>query len=1113
MQTRAVGTEPPASRLQLYLLGQPRWQATGSVSAELSAKDAAMLAKLALDGPQSRLALCELVWPVSRPAQAAASLRQRASRLRAEAGVPLVEIGATVALPSESWVDVSNLTELSDDELLTSPGLLAGVDLGDHDELDRWLNRARVRVAERCAKELSGRCEALEREGRLHESLRLAARVIELLPLAEQGWRRVMRLQYLRGDRAAAQEAYWRLNALLRAELGVRPSPETEQLFQTVETSETTPLTLRRPVPVSLLRPPLLIGRRDAWAAMVEAWQARRPFVLVGDGGLGKSRLLEAFTTDQPALVAARGRPGDQQLSYGLLGRLLLEIEQRFKPDATPSLRAELVRLQPRFGDQPAVRGNEAVLRHAVEEWLANALAHGLRSIVVDDLQHIDLASLDMLRWLAASPALAELRMGLASRPWSDDEAGMRMTAWLSDSHRPERIVLQPLTQRELAELLASLALPLAVDEGIVAQLFRHAGGHPLYTLATLQHAVVNDIRLQQPLLFELPDSVHALLDARVRSLPAAARDLLQVAAVGGADLSVERAAHVLARTPLALSEAWASLEACNVLQGESFSHDLVHDAALRSVPNGIRQALHRQWAGLLEGEKLVEHARAGWHWEQGTRWAEAGRAWQLAARSARIAGRLAEQTDLFERAARSHGRIGDRRAQCDALLERLEGLHLQRGGSAVLAALTEAEALAADPLQRLRCRVERTEALIEQGHAGDAVAEARAALDDCQTFPQYAIEVRAQLAKALAQRHQPDEALAHATQAIEEARAQDMPAERLKAANALMYVHWSAGRLADAVAAQREELSSADVVGDQALAAASEGSLAALLAAVGDVPGTYAHGTRAHRRQLDVGLAAGSTQLVLNHVVTGAAAAALGRFDDALDLLRQALALAGPSAPVALRAKAGLSLANVWLTLGRTDLARMSMADLPSDLPPGMQMQAMWLQARAAQIEGTPADVQWARFDRLVAAHADLPFVQGVAFEASWRGEPRDAIAKLAEVRDACDALGLRGTARALLWRELARWLELDDAQATASALACAQTLAEHAIEGLNAKCYPPETLLSMATAYARAGDEEREGLARKRARDWIEAAVVRVPSEFKDAFLRHNPVNRSFL
>lgn len=1098
--------------LHIRLLGEPVWQCPGSPAVRLSPKDAALLAKLALDGPQARAALYELIWPEAGSEKAGASLRQRISRLHRAAGRRVVESSENVRLHPGVSVDAAQPAALDNETLLAAGTLLAGFDLGEHDELDRWLTHARAQVAEACAQVLADRAQALEQDGRLRDALPLARRIVELLPLAEHGWRRLMRLHYLRNDRAAAQEAFWRLTALLRDELGIRPSAETLQLMQTVEAAESARVLPQRPVPASVLRPPVLVGRTPAWQAMSEAWQRAQPFLLVADAGLGKSRLLEEFLQGRAGVVGLRAQPGDEQAPYALLGRVLVQVEREFAPLLPAELRAELARLRPEFGRPPEAPAHPPVLWHAVEQLLAGAVARGLQALALDDLHNTDPATLEALRWLGASPTMGTLRLALATRPRAADAAGSPLAAWLEDSQRPVRIELQPLTPPELNELLVSLALPTLLDADLATQLFRHAGGHPLFTLATLQDALARGGDLRGAHL-PRPGSVQALLDARLRDLPAAARDLLRVAAVAGADLTVDRAAQLLDCPVLALVDTWALLEAANVLRGEAFSHDLVHEAALRSVPQGVRQSLHRRLAGILAEDPAAPAARVAWHWEQGERWAEAGRCWHAAGEAARRSGRLDEQIELLERAARCHERAGDPAARFESLHARLAGLQLRHGGAAVIAALPAVEALADTGLRRLRCRLARAEAWLDGEHGAQAAAESGLALHEATHYPALQGEAGALHAQALVQCGRFDEALETARRSLAAAEASGLPAQQLHVLNALSYVHYASGRLADAVDWQRRAVALAETLGHRVEAFAGEGNVAALLASVGDVPGTYEHACRTRERHRELGLGDNSTLGSVNHIVLGAAAAALGRFDEALTALQAAVESAGAQAAPAAQAKARLALANLWLTLGRADAARALLDELPAGIVPGMQMQAELVRARAAEQDGLPMQRHLSALARLADGHDKVPLVQSAWFEWSYQGDAAEVVDRLRRVRRECAELGLHGTARSLQWRELVRCLEVEGAHGTAAALELAHDLQPHAATGTSAKCYPPQTWLTLAQAYTRAGEKKRRDECLDSARRWLDAALMHVPAEHRAAFAQRNVVNRRLL
>ena len=1117
MSTSGAAADSHDARLpplvSVTLLGATTWQRAGQPPRRLAPKDAALIAKLALDGPQSRVSLCELLWPNAPADNAASSLRQRVSRLnRAARDVSVIEIGSNVRLHPQVVVDAARPAAL-DPEVLAQAGLLlAGLDLGDHDELDRWLAQARTRVAEACALALASRAEVFESQGRLRDALPLARRIVELVPLGEHGWRRLMRLHYLRNDRAAAQDAFWRVESLLRDELGIRPSAETLQLMQTIESADRAQVSSHQPVPASVRRPPVLVGRAQAWQAMSVAWQGQQPFLLVGEAGLGKSRLLEDFIHRQDGVVAQRAQPGDEHAPYALLARTLLEIDKRFVPTLPAHARRELARMQPEFGSAPETPAQIPVLWHAVEQLLGAAIANGLRAISLDDLHNADPATLDALRWLSACPALSKLRLALATRPWPRDGVGSTLSAWLEDSHRPTQVLLQPLSTAELRELLASLALPSLVNTDVAEHLYRHAGGHPLYTLATVQDALARGDDLRSPQL-PRPSSVQALLDARLRGLPAKAQDLLRVAAVLGADLRADRAARLLDCSVLALAEPWSHLEAANILRGEAFSHDLVHDSALRSVPQGIRQALHRQVAAMVAEDAPASAARVAWHWEQGERWPDAGRCWHAAAEAARRAGRLAEQTDLFERAARCQGLAGDPGACFDALHARLAGLQLRHGGGAVLAALPEVEALADTSLRRLRCHLARAEAWLDGEHALQAAEVAAAAIREATSHPALQVDACALHAQALVQCRRFAPALAAAAQAVTAAREQGDPLQCLHAYGAQSYVHYAAGRLADAVDWQRQAVAQAENMEDRTEAVVGEGNVAALLAAIGDVPGTYAQALRIRESYRDIGISDDSTQGIVNHIVLGSAAAALGRFDEALEALHAAVATAGPNAAPAAQTKSRLALANLWLTLGSPDAAR-ALVDRPAaELGPGQQMQAELVGARAAELDGLPSQRHWLAIGHIAAEHNDLPLVQSGWFEYSYQGDAAEVVGRLEQVRAQCEALGLHGTARALRWRELVRWLEIEGPVSTDAALAHARQLQPHVATGLSAKCYPPEVWLTLAQAFALANDAEREAQCRASARRWLDEALPRVPEPHRASFAYGNSVNRALL
>ena len=802
-----------AAAIEIELLGVPRWRAGGAWR-ELSRQDAALVAMVALDGTQPQPLLAYRLWPAAGATQAGNNLRKHLSRLGQKGGAKLLLAAAdTLSMAPGASVDVLALDRL-DPLSLAEREFLAPFDYGDGDDLERWVVARRAALRRARADALAAHAEALEKRGELAKALRWADVIVQLVPEQEHAWRRVMRLHYLRGDRTAAVAAFERLEEGLREGTGGVPSPETRALLATIESDAPPPATPVAPTPVALQRPPQRVGRDREWQAMARAWGGGRPFVVVGEAGMGKSRLLADFVARQRAPVLnENGRAGDEAVAFALLARVA-EAALAL-PVAPPDdfVRQELARIVPTLGAAPQAAGQEAHLRQAMESLLAQAQRQGLAAVVVDDLHQADGASLETLRWLAGSPRLAGLRFGFATRPPAGAAATM-LADWLADSQRADRIVLDPLSADDVERLVVSLGIARFAKAGVAARLYAHAGGHPLFTLATLQDAWQQGIDLLAGTL-PLPASVDVLMQRRLRALAAPALDLLRVAAVAGPDLSADRAASLLGCGRFDLADPWAQLEAANLMVGERFSHDLVRECALGLVPAALRRTLHAELAALLAADATVPPGRVAHHWEQAERWPEAGAAWHAAGMAARRAGRLADQVQQLEAAAACHRRAGQPAAELEALLATFDARLLQHGAVAVLDALPAVRALVRTEREDLRCRLVEAEALIDLGR--DAVPVASRAAEMAAEHRDLLGDALCLLGMALGHAGRFDEAIDAERRAADAALAAGLPAQELRAVRSLAVVLYAAGRLGEAVPVQRRALRLAEALGDPA--------------------------------------------------------------------------------------------------------------------------------------------------------------------------------------------------------------------------------------------------------------------------------------------------------
>ncbi len=216
---------PTACRsMHLTLSASAFAQADGGARLPLAPRDAALLAWLALEGPTPRARLATLLWPDSDADAARNALRQRLFQLRKQIGVELVAGSTTLALAD----GVTHDLEQADQVLGDGPAVAAG-------EFADWLAQQRRRRQTRLRQSLTELAQMAEAAGDWPDALAHAQELLALEPLSEEAHRRLIRLHYLAGDRAAALLAFDRCEQVLKDEIGARPSAETLALLATLE--------------------------------------------------------------------------------------------------------------------------------------------------------------------------------------------------------------------------------------------------------------------------------------------------------------------------------------------------------------------------------------------------------------------------------------------------------------------------------------------------------------------------------------------------------------------------------------------------------------------------------------------------------------------------------------------------------------------------------------------------------------------------------------------------------------------------------------------------------------------------------------------------------------
>ena len=192
---------------------------------------------------------------------------------------------------------------------------------------------------------------------------------------------------------------------------------------------------------------------------------------------------------------------------------------------------------------------------------------------------------------------------------------------WPGGTVNSSSLVLGSLTADEATRLLDELVAGKPLDPGDRARIVGVADGNPLYLEQLL--AASGD---EAP--DGVPDSIQALLAARLDALPWDEREALDAAAVCGVTFSAAAVSELVGREvrrPLDELVRRDLLRPADVpLFGEetlTFGHALIHDASYASVPKRRRAALHQAAAERLarvEAERGLElDELVGFHLER----------------------------------------------------------------------------------------------------------------------------------------------------------------------------------------------------------------------------------------------------------------------------------------------------------------------------------------------------------------------------------------------------------------------------------------------------------------------------------------------------------------
>ena len=605
-----------------------------------------------------------------------------------------------------------------------------------------------------------------------------------------------------------------------------------------------------------------LVGRAREIAALdVEfrrsvAGDECRLVTLLGEAGVGKSRLIEEFVrsiADEAVVLQSRCLSYGDGITYWPLAEVFRQAAGIVPEDGEEDARAKLAsHLGERLAE--ATSRIESILGLSEQQYGKDELFWAVRAVlqelvrrrplvvVFDDIHWAEPTFLDFIEQLLdASLGVALLLVCAARHELHEDRPG-----FAARRRAASQIELGELSHEESGLVVRNLLGEASLPGPLRRRILRLAEGNPLFIEQMLSMMIDDELLREQAGRWvfsgaaedvSVPGTVAALLGTRLDRLGPVERRVAESASVIGLEFS-SGAVSVLVQDGSArtgLEHPLAALCKKQLIRRAEpggaddfqFSHILVRDTAYARLLKRTRARLHERFAAWLTDtfrSRLAEHEEIlGYHLEQSFRYraelgpvddhgrrlgAEASRHLSSAGRRALARGDMPAAANLLQRAAA----LLDEKDPARSLLL------LDAGEAAVdVGELERAESVLSEAVDR---------ALSAQ-EMGIARAAALALLQLRYTTDAHGVQ------ESIGQ----DESMVELVEReIPELEAMGDDRALVRAFRLLTYVHWTGGHYADAAAAAERTIRHATAAGDEVTARRFLGSLA-ISALYGPIP------------------------------------------------------------------------------------------------------------------------------------------------------------------------------------------------------------------------------------------------------------------------------------
>ena len=359
---------------------------------------------------------------------------------------------------------------------------------------------------------------------------------------------------------------------------------------------------------------------------------------VVGEPGLGKSRLVNElgdYVDGRPELVTWRqGRclPYGEGITFWALGEIVKAHAGILESDPPAAAMAKLdavlpegdeqawfrQRLLPLLGIEASSSAEREELFTAWRRFLEYIAESDPTVLVFEDLHWADDAMLSFLEYLAGRAVGVPLVIVGTARP----ELYEKRADYASGLRNVNTINLSPLSEQETARLVSALLDASVVPVELQRPILDRAGGNPLYAEEFVRLLKDRDLVVRKNASWELregaevpfPDSVRALIAARLDTLTPDAKSLMADAAVVGKVFWAGALAAMGDRQPEVVEVTLRELSRKELvrpsrqssMRGQAeyaFWHILTRDVAYAQLPRPSRAARHVAAAAWVESQ------------------------------------------------------------------------------------------------------------------------------------------------------------------------------------------------------------------------------------------------------------------------------------------------------------------------------------------------------------------------------------------------------------------------------------------------------------------------------------------------------------------------------